>query len=381
MAQERRPDNDRLRAVELLKNKVADCDNQGDASWKALTVCQWWHSVDKSCLVGTKPWDKPLCPSSSEDDYQLWHVMDEELLAMKEIDYKHKGVISADDPELKALMRRLPVVDKGYFHNCGWTARWAVDTPPAKDGQIHVLFGKLPCARYGCCALPWMLRPNSTDLLSAKAHFLKNEYGMLIDLPFNPEYILDAGGVGMAPVFFALVWPEAKILRVEPHITNFEAGYRNSMRHETVKQHNMGLWDKAIELQMCSNVHVYWGPDWPFNSSQEQAFFTREPTDPPCEQLALDSMRVSRLEDVMRANNFPRFDLIKMDIEGAEVQVFREPGMKRILANTQVFIGELHTWVPGAHETVHRAFAEIGGFLHFHFDENDVWIRSSMFKC
>eukprot|EP00897_Mesotaenium_endlicherianum_P003215 jgi/Mesen1/2921/ME000175S02074 len=322
-----------------------------------------------------------------QEDFKHWgswkvHVVENDnLAALRFVEHKYKSHIPRDAPELSAIKASSPELSGESISHASRAARWSIDTPPASDGQLHLLFDTYPCARHGCCSLPWMLRPNSTDLQSARNHFLQNEYLMVSELPFKPEYILDAGGVGMAPAFFSLLYPDASILRLEPHGSNFEAGYRNSIWHPNIRQVNVGLWDKNTVLQMCDNVDLDWGPDWPFKSSQEQAFYSREPSDPPCKKVAMDNVPVALLEDVMRKHHIPRFDLIKMDIEGAEVRVFREPGMKRILRNAQVYIAELHKWVPGAKEVVHEVFSEIGGFLHFHDDENDIWVRSSMLRC
>jgi hypothetical protein len=104
---------------------------------------------------------------------------------------------------------------------------------------------------------------------------------------FDPEYILDAGGVGMAPVFFALLYPRATILRLDPNPSNFHIGLLNSLRLPNIKQVNLGLWDKETTLQMCDNVDIEWGPDWPFEGSQQQAYFSREPS---VSQLTLKSL-------------------------------------------------------------------------------------------
>lgn len=84
------------------------------------------------------------------------------------------------------------------------------------------------------------------------------------------RYILDAGGVGMSAVWLALLFPEATILRLEPHPDNFNAGVINSVNLPNIKQVNLGLWPKSTAMQMCDNVDVDWGPDWPFESSLQQ---------------------------------------------------------------------------------------------------------------
>ncbi|GAQ89755.1 hypothetical protein KFL_005580070 [Klebsormidium nitens] len=321
----------------------------------------------------------PRRPRAIAEQTQLYHLAGAQLSELLPLQTAHVGggipwsAVTEKHPSL--LTHEIVRESK---ETPAQAARWSISTPPEADGFLHVLVGKFPCAEHGLCALPWLIRPNSTDMRSLWNHFLENEYGLLLDAQnFDPEYILDAGGVGMAPVFFALLYPQATILRLDPHPSNFHVGLLNSLRLPNIKQVNLGLWDKETTLQMCDNVDIEWGPDWPFEGSQQQAYFSREPSDPPCKKVAVDGIHVARLSSIMQTYNIPRFDLMKVDIEGAEFRAFKEPSMKRILSETTLFLAELHDWViPGAVKSVRDAFRAVGGFTHFAYDENDAWIRT-----
>lgn len=107
----------------------------------------------------------------------------------------------------------------------------------------------------------------------------------------------------------------------------------------------------------------------------------REPGEPSCKKLAVEDVRVAQLQEIMDVYSVPKFDLMKVDIEGAEFKVFRGPEIMKILSETQVFIAELHSFiVPGANEQVHKIFKEVGGFHYFADDENDIWVKKDMFR-
>lgn len=339
-----------------------------------------WSTIDKKC-VGPAPWTTNVCRATTLKDNAVYHITEEGLALANALMAAHDGAIPYEAAQ--ALRKRSDLLPSEQLDTPGAAARFTIERPPLSDGHLHVLVDRVPCARWGCCSLPWALRPNSTDLRSVYNHFLANEYKILLDLPLRPKYILDAGGVGMAPVFFALLYPDARILRVEPHEGNFAAGARNALHFGAIQQVNLGLWDKQTTLQMCDNVDIKWGADWPFASSQQQAYYSREPGAPPCKKVALDGIQVATLDNLMRAFNFPHFDLIKMDVEGAEAKVFaRPPAARRFLRGCQLFIAELHSWViPGAAEAVHAVFATLPTFRHVLDDENEIWMDQSLLTC
>lgn len=80
------------------------------------------------------------------------------------------------------------------------------------------------------------------------------------------------------------------------------------------------------------------------------------------------------LANVMKAFNIPTFDIIKMDIEGAKLQVFKEESMKDIVAKTTVFAIELHErYVANSEAAVRDVFAGLP-FQEFWDDENTIWV-------
>lgn len=65
-----------------------------------------------------------------------------------------------------------------------------------------------------CVQIRWTCSPSG-----------QSEYKFLVDMQdMNPEYILDVGGVGMSAIWLSLLFPAARILRMDPNPDNFAVG-------------------------------------------------------------------------------------------------------------------------------------------------------------
>lgn len=376
---------DILRLVELVPLRQnsedtgsSNAGNSNSADFETNT--KWWHEVRGDCLK-KKEWPKQMC-RKPDDEVVVWHIKDEQLATLTALVAQHEGLIPSDavDDALKANVIPHEYVAK----DCAKSAQWTIDNPPAADGLHHVLVSDVPCAKHGCCALAWTLRANSTDLRSFRNHFVSNEYEAFLDFPIYPKFILDAGGVGMSAVFLAMIYPDASIVRVEPHAGNFMAGASNAVYFPRIKQVNLGLWDDTTTLQMCENMDIDWGENWPFSGSRQQAYFVREETDPPCRKVALDDIKVTTIAKIMELYGIPRFDAIKMDIEGSEHRVFADSAMDSAMKKTSVFITESHErFFQGSMRNVVQTFKRVGQFHMFNDgdDHNVFFVKKNWFTC
>ena len=110
-----------------------------------------------------------------------------------------------------------------------------------------------------------------------------------------------------------------------------------------------------------------------------QGFFAKEISHGPCESQAAESINVVLLSEFMRLMSIPSFDLIKMDIESAEKQVFSgDPGIQAIMEKTKVFVAETHErFTPGSSAPMFEMFEKLG-FLHYLDDENDIFLHPDL---
>lgn len=181
---------------------------------------------------------------------------------------------------------------------------------------------------------PVYLRANTTDPLTLREIFLDRDYD--IDNMENIEFIVDAGAnIGLASIFFANQYPGAKILAIEPEKSNFDVLKRNVSNYPRVVPINAALWNHSGHIKLVDPGRGAHG------------FITTEtPVSPECPTESTPSVT---LEDLMSAYSIPRIDLLKVDIEGAEKEVFEssDPWINRV----STIIIELHErFKPGCEE-------------------------------
>jgi FkbM family methyltransferase len=174
-------------------------------------------------------------------------------------------------------------------------------------------------------------RPGTTDPLVLQQVLLKKGRKAEYYLPprFRPDVIVDIGSnIGGSILYFHQEFPTARIIGFEPHPETFAVLEKNVTDLPLVSVLNCGLG--------ASNARV----TVPEESINFGAFSTkgrRRQTEPgktvECE--------LRRLDDVLQDLGIDKVDLIKIDCEGAEADVFA--GLSsRILERCQWIVGELH---------------------------------------
>ena len=175
--------------------------------------------------------------------------------------------------------------------------------------------------------VPLAFRPNTSDQWLLGKIFEEQEYNFSIS-NFYPQLILDCGAnVGYSAAYFANKYPEAKIIAIEPEPYNFKMLTYNTHFYDNVKCLNSALWSKEGYIKIL--------PDMPGNTL---AFMTEDTTleDPE----ALKTTTVSKL---IADSGFNEVGILKMDIEGAEKEVFSEEGNPDDwLPKVKVLVMELH---------------------------------------
>ena len=171
---------------------------------------------------------------------------------------------------------------------------------------------------------PLKLRLNGTsDRTTFYQIFLDKAYE--INLPAEPQYIIDAGAnIGLTSVYLANRYPNAKIIAIEPDKDNFEILSVNTGAYPNIIALHTALWSNSCHIRVLDIGLGTTG-------------FTVEPCAPEL-PMALKAMS---LEEIMKQYDFPRIDLLKMDIEGSEKYVLSEKSDYWI-SRTNVLIIELH---------------------------------------
>ena len=138
---------------------------------------------------------------------------------------------------------------------------------------------------------------------------------------FTPQTIIDAGAhIGMSTILFAQNYPKAKIVALEPEPSNYDALQRNTSPYKNVVCIRAALWRDDGEVMLSpSNVH----PKGAFAIAERDG-------------IKVPAMTMSTL---MKEAQLTSIDLLKMDIEGAEKDVFRNSPW---VSSVQVLAIELH---------------------------------------
>lgn len=192
------------------------------------------------------------------------------------------------------------------------------------------------------------LRLNTSDGLTFWQVFINAEYES-DNLPATAATIVDLGAnIGLATLFFAARYPAAQIMSVEPSAENFEVLLRNTVRlGPRVHRHQAAVWlhDGQISLRTEDDEQRPLGA-WGVQVTDQPR---------PGEGL-VPCYRLSTLFDLA---GFQSVDILKIDIEGAELELFGQ-GAQDCLARVRLVIIETHDrFRPGSEKAVHDALAPL----------------------
>ncbi len=186
-------------------------------------------------------------------------------------------------------------------------------------------------------AHPLWIRPRTSDVHAFDQIFINESYHLPFAVP--ARLILDLGAnVGYASVYFATHYPEARIVAVEPEASNFRTMVRNTAPYPNVIAIEAAIWPRAEPLAIDKS-----GPEWGFRVSANGA-------------TGMPSVNGVTIDDILaRWSEGAPVDLLKIDIEGAEKELFSVP-CDSWLGRTRLMVIELHDWmIPGCEPALERA--------------------------
>jgi len=161
---------------------------------------------------------------------------------------------------------------------------------------------------------PFYIRNHSSDVFVYRSLITDNEYNFVSSQ--EPEVIIDAGAhIGLAAIQFANKFPNAKIISIEPEKNNFYLLEQNTKKYSNIIALQAALWDKVGEIELLDTGFDSWG-FMTANDSQHDKYNV------PLLQKK-HNVRSVTIESLFSEYNLSRIDILKMDIEGAEIEVFR----------------------------------------------------------
>lgn len=199
---------------------------------------------------------------------------------------------------------------------------------------------------------PLTLRRGGSDRAVFDQVFVQRAYDT--DFGLEPKTIVDAGAnFGASTVFFATRFPNAQILAIEPSHANMNLTRRNCAGLSGVSFFEQGLYHSDRPLRIKN-------PD----CGREWAFQVEE-----CDEDKAEFHGIS-VGMLLKRLNWSHIDLLKIDIEGAELEVFShdcDSWMDRV----NVLVIELHDFCrPGCSEAFFRALQHFPQYTSHLLGEN-----------
>jgi FkbM family methyltransferase len=193
------------------------------------------------------------------------------------------------------------------------------------------------------------LRIGDTDIDTFRQVFIKKEYD-IEGLPENAGVIVDLGAnIGLASLYFAGRFPAARVIAVEPDSSNFILLQRNIMqlgqRCEAVRA---AIWSEDTNLSVKTHTDDgrYLG-GWGAQTIAQEAN-----ADGGAAEVGALSMTT-----LIKQFNLDQIDILKVDIEGAELELFGSAELSW-LDYVRVVVVETHErFRPGSHGAVLAALA------------------------
>lgn len=185
------------------------------------------------------------------------------------------------------------------------------------------------------------LRPNTSDLTCFKQIFIDCEY----DFPLpTPKTIIDLGAnSGMFTVWIKNKYPEAYVVAVEPEPDNFQTLQLNISELDGVKALNLAVWSSSANLNVCYTKGGEWAATVGQDTGVDSGYMS-----------VTSSVKGICMSELLDVAGISRVDLLKIDIEGSECEVFG--GDCSWLQRVGIIVIELHDYMrPGCSRIVMNA--------------------------
>jgi FkbM family methyltransferase len=206
---------------------------------------------------------------------------------------------------------------------------------------------------------PLYMRTGTSDRSAFNEVIVKRWY----DHPFpgRPRFIIDAGAnVGYASVRFAELYPNADIVAIEPDGGNFALLQQNVGPYPRVRGLRCGLWPRSSELVIENPEAKPW------------AFRVREA------RAGEQGFAAVGIAELLAERTSPTLDILKLDIEGAELELFSDERCHAWLERTNMIFVELHDRIKaGCTEAMEKAIAR-HGFERKALGSNLILIRKTL---
>lgn len=208
------------------------------------------------------------------------------------------------------------------------------------------------------------LRKDTTDYETFYQAIVHNQY--LFNYPVKAKTIIDGGAnVGLASIAFKSIFPEATIIAIEPDKENFEQLNKNLQPYSKINTLNKGIWNKKSIVRVTDKYQVgKWG------------MVTEE-----IKTETEGSVQTVTIDEILKLYNIDEIDILKLDIETAEREVFSS-GYESWLPKVKIIVIELHDSIcKGTAMPFFKAITEtFKNYSFYQLGENTIIINEDNIK-
>jgi FkbM family methyltransferase len=219
-------------------------------------------------------------------------------------------------------------MDRTYFYK---SALRNIGVLPLLRMQVQKRFARDPTMKFTSKMLdhPVLARRNTSDADIFSQILIEHEYECIPDNLNIAGLVVDLGAnVGYSAAYLLSRYPKAFVFAVEPDPGNFVALQGNlkpySGRHKAVQA---AAWPHKERITFNTS-HAGQGNEW--------ARSVRAADD-----HAIEFVDTVSLPDILSQSGFDRISLLKIDIEGAETELFRH-GVDQWIDKVDNIVIELH---------------------------------------
>ena len=128
----------------------------------------------------------------------------------------------------------------------------------------------------------------------------------------EPKVIIDAGAnIGLAAIYFANKYPKSKIISIEPEASNYYLLKQNVAPYTNIIPIHAALWHQNKEIDLVNIGQAKWG----FITEDKQ--HSKSHT-----QDNYHTVQAITIDKIIEQYHLNQIDILKIDIEGAEKEVF-----------------------------------------------------------
>ena len=213
--------------------------------------------------------------------------------------------------------------------------------------------GRRVTVRVPGLSAPLSLRTRTSDVKVFHQVFVDLEHDVR-GLTGDVSVIVDAGAnAGYSSVFFATAFPRARVIAIEPEASNHAQLVRNAAPYPNIVPVHAALWSHRQRVRIANPASEQWA--FQVAAGADGSKDRRDASSDDDGMIA-----ALGVADVMADFGLTHIDLLKVDIEGAETEVFGSESAAWLPRVRHIMI-ELHDYLkPGCEAAVYGATAKAG---------------------